>query len=94
TMYQLSPGSCQRLHDTVSPYDPILNQPHILQILAIKALTSANSVDRYRVILSDGVHFIQAVFATQLNQYVQEKQIQRYSVISIEKMACNQLQEK
>ncbi|KIL66429.1 hypothetical protein M378DRAFT_389366 [Amanita muscaria Koide BX008] len=97
TMYQLSPGSCQRLHDTVSSYDPILNQPHILQILSIKVLnltTSENSVDRYRVILSDGVHFIHAMLATQLSQYVQEKQIQRYSVISIEKMTCNQLQEK
>ncbi|KIL54188.1 hypothetical protein M378DRAFT_867989 [Amanita muscaria Koide BX008] len=94
TMYQLSPGSCQRLHDTVSSYDPILNQPHILQILAIKALTSANSVDRYRVILSDGVHFIQAMFALQLNEYVEEKQIQKYSVISIEKSTCSGLQGK
>ncbi|KIL69845.1 hypothetical protein M378DRAFT_68419 [Amanita muscaria Koide BX008] len=96
-MHQLTAGSCQRLHNTVSSDAPILSQPHIMQILSIKVVNptaNANSVDRYRMIMSDGVHYIQAMLATQLNQYVQEKQIQRYSVIAVEKMTCNQLQGK
>ncbi|KAM6501848.1 hypothetical protein JOM56_001825 [Amanita muscaria] len=93
-MYQLSAGSCQRLHDTVSSDDPILNQPHILQILSIKGLNptaSANSVGRYRTVMSDGVHYILAMLATRLNRYVQEQQIQKHSVIFVEKMDWHQL---
>ncbi|KIL66423.1 hypothetical protein M378DRAFT_10120 [Amanita muscaria Koide BX008] len=92
-MYQLSPGSCQRLHDAVSPYDPIFSQPHILQILSIEMLypPTANSIERYRMIMSDGVHYIQVMLAARLNQDIHEKKIQKYSVIFVEKMECNHL---
>ncbi|KAI6003927.1 hypothetical protein EDD15DRAFT_2457238 [Pisolithus albus] len=45
----------------------------IKKVTAVSAATSA--IDRYRIIMSDGVHFIQAMLATQLNDLVSNEEI-------------------
>jgi replication factor A1 len=97
-MHQLSAGSCERIFNTTSPGDPVLSELHTLQILSIKLVNSnmstGNPVDRYRIIMSDGIHYFQAMLATQLNPYVQDKRIERHSVVTIEKMTSNPMNGK
>ncbi|KAI0780628.1 replication factor-a protein [Trametes elegans] len=51
-------------------------------------------MDRYRVIVSDGEHFLQSMLATQLNHLVEEEQIVKHSVAVVEKFTCNLVQDK
>jgi replication factor A1 len=95
-MYQLTSGSCVRIHNATSQDDPVFNDNHVLQILSIKPISppAPNAVPRFRIILSDGLHYVQAMLATQLNQYVQDQQIQKHSIIQVSKMSCNTVQNK
>ncbi|KAI0672914.1 replication factor-a protein [Trametes maxima] len=51
-------------------------------------------MDRYRVIVSDGVNFLQSMLATQLNHLVEEEQVLKHSIAVIEKFTCNLVQGK
>jgi replication factor A1 len=94
-MHELTSGSCVRIHNATSD-DPVFDDNHVLQILSIKPISipTPNAVPRFRIILSDGVHYVQAMLANQLNRYVQDQQIQKHSVIQVSKMSCNILQNK
>ncbi|PFH54257.1 hypothetical protein AMATHDRAFT_72762 [Amanita thiersii Skay4041] len=93
--HQLSVGSCLRLHSAAAD-DVLLNAPHILQVLSTKKVnpSATGPVDRFRIILSDGTHFIQAMLATQLNSMIQDESIRRYTIVCVEKMTSNYVQEK
>ena len=95
-MYELTSGSCVRFHNATSQYDPAFDDNHVLQILAIKpiSLSDPNAEPRFRIILSDGVHYVQAMLGIQLNKYVLDQQIQKYSVIQASKMTCAFFQNK
>lgn len=82
----------------VDPKDPIWESTPTLQLLSIKLVGSANTTpapadgdrpDRYRIIISDGKHFLQAMLATQLNDMVQTNMIGKNTIATIEKMVCN-----
>ncbi|EAU88740.1 replication factor-A protein 1 [Coprinopsis cinerea okayama7 len=99
TDVQLTAGSCERLQ-FANPQDAsVFESPHTIQFLSIKKVNTANPnsnapVDRYRIIISDGVHFIQAMLATQLNELVQNNSIGKHTVAVVERATCNYVQEK
>ncbi|TFK42451.1 replication factor-a protein [Crucibulum laeve] len=93
--FQLTAGSATSLHNSSPDDEDIFDAPHTVQFLSIKKVnSSANSVDRYRIIMSDGEHFVQAMLATQLNGMVQDNTIGKNTVAVIEKLTCNYVQEK
>lgn len=67
---------------------------YVFQILSLKPVNQPQGTPRYRIILSDGVHFMQAMLATQLNNLIQDGTIVKHSVIKIERLTCNYLQGK
>jgi replication factor A1 len=95
-MFQLTTGSVHRLHDADPDDDDLFSMPHTLQILSIKKVNAAatGSVDRYRIIISDGISFMQAMLATQLNHMVNDNTIGKHTVIAVDKLTCNIVQEK
>ncbi|KAF8623485.1 hypothetical protein AX15_006268 [Amanita polypyramis BW_CC] len=94
--YQLTVGSCAQLHSVSSKDNSALDKEHVLQVLSIKQVNAPTpSVPvRYRIIVSDGENYIQVLLATQLNQYVQDQEIQRNSVIKIAKAMYSVAQNK
>jgi hypothetical protein len=46
------------------------------------------------LILSDGIHFIQAMLATQINRLVTENLVDKLSVIRLDNYACNVVQNR
>lgn len=95
--FQLTSGICARLHSPAPGDADILNQPCTLQLLSVKkvSLASANQpTDRYRIIISDGVNYAQAMLATQLNNYVTEGRIAKNTVAKLTKMTSNSVQDK
>lgn len=95
-MVQLTAGSCYRLQHATPEDEELFNGQHTVQFLSIKKVNSVNpgGVDRYRIIMSDGIYFIQAMLATQLNSMVNDNTIGKHTIAVIEKLTCNYVQEK
>ncbi|KAG6814572.1 hypothetical protein H0H92_000100 [Tricholoma furcatifolium] len=95
-MVQLSAGICNRLAQASPDDHELFNGPHTVQFLSIKKVNAPNqgAIDRYRIIISDGINFLQAMLATQLNSMVSDATIGKHTVAVIEKLTCNYVQEK
>jgi replication factor A1 len=98
-MSQLTVGTCARLHHATSSEDEVFHTLHTVQFLTVKKVnpnstTNNPTVDRYRIILSDGVNLVQAMLATQLNSLVYENKIGKHTVTVLEKVTLNYVQEK
>ena len=93
---QLTAGICSRINNNVSDDDELFNMQPTVQLLSFKKIppTSGPSVDRYRVIVSDGEHFLQSMLATQMNYIVEEDQIGKGAIAVIEKFSVNLVQGK
>ncbi|KAJ7709439.1 hypothetical protein B0H17DRAFT_998734 [Mycena rosella] len=95
-MIQLTGGSCEALQNAAPGDAALFDATHTLQLLSLKLVNSnsASAVDRYRIIVSDGEFFIQAMLATQLNPLVQNEQIRKNTIVNVTKMTCNFVQDK
>ncbi|KAJ8483106.1 hypothetical protein ONZ51_g4913 [Trametes cubensis] len=94
---QLTTGICARLNSSENDDDDLFNSQPIVQFLSFKRVPPSggtSTMDRYRVIVSDGEHFLQSMLATQLNPLVEEEQIVKHSIAVIEKFTCNLVQGK
>ncbi|XP_072050773.1 uncharacterized protein [Amphiura filiformis] len=86
----LTGGAIKELADSGNYTKPVV------QLLALKKL-SANTcsgngtTDRYRVLLSDGVHSNPAMLGVQLNKLVEDNALELFSVIQLDKFVCNPL---
>lgn len=96
----LSAGICQRLHTGDSSDQSLWSTKPTLQFLSIKKVVPGGpnnpnaTTDRYRIIISDGVHFLQAMLATQLNYLVEEDRIGKHTIALIENMSCQTITDK
>ncbi len=97
---QLTAGICERLNtpgDNDEEQETLWNSQPTVQILSIKKVgttTGPNALDRYRIIVSDGEFFLQAMLATQLNKLVEEGTVGKNTVVVINKFTSNYVQEK
>jgi replication factor A1 len=99
----LSGGICQRLHAGDSNDQSVWSTKPTLQFLSIKKVVPGTNpgpnnpnatTDRYRIIISDGLHFLQAMLATQLNYLVEEDRIGKNTIAHIENMSCQTIADK
>ncbi|KAJ7112422.1 hypothetical protein C8R43DRAFT_1099590 [Mycena crocata] len=95
-MIQLTAGSCEGLQNAAPGDASRFDATHTLQLLSVRSVNSntTSTVDRYRIIISDGVHFIQAMLATQLNHLVTDNEIRKNTIVNVTKMTCNFVQDK
>ena len=94
---ELSSGVILRLSNPEDKSEELLNSKPVLQILSVKKVGPApgpGNSDRYRIIVSDGEHFLQAMLATQLNNIIEEAQFGKNAIIRITQFTCNMVQEK
>ncbi|KAF5356589.1 hypothetical protein D9758_008222 [Tetrapyrgos nigripes] len=89
--HELEEGVCAHLAAATSRKDILFTTPHVLQVLAVKKIgteNSSSSTDRFRVILSDGKYFTQAILAIQLNYLIYEHTIDKHTIIRTVRMSC------
>lgn len=96
---QLTAGICERLNNATdtNELEALWSSEPTVQILSIKKVGPTSgpaATDRYRIIVSDGEFFLQAMMATQLNRFVEEGHVGKNTVVVIEKFTCNYVQEK
>lgn len=96
--FNLSSGACAQIIKAPADDTATQNLQPTVQFLSIKKVTntgtSGASLDRYRLIVSDGTHFIQAMLATQLNYLVENDTIKKLCVAVLEKYTSNIVQNK
>jgi replication factor A1 len=101
TDFTLSEGICLRLNTGDKDDEALWNSKPTLQFLSIKKVIPATSLDnpnastdRYRIIISDGQHFLQAMLATQLNYLVEEDRVGKNTIAVIDSMSCQTILDK
>ncbi|KAL6301589.1 replication factor-a protein [Sparassis latifolia] len=97
--HQLTAGFCERINNLTVEDDALYNSKPTVQFLSFKKVPPASgaanaNVDRYRIIVSDGEHFLQSMLATQLNYLIEEDQIAKQTIAVIENFTCNVVQDK
>ncbi|KAG4305759.1 hypothetical protein PORY_000669 [Pneumocystis oryctolagi] len=86
---------------SVGSLKPILNtqpgapQKPIFQVLQVKKLTSVNSgVERYRVVLSDSIHYAQSMLASQKNELVVSGKLHKGAIVELTQFSVNMMKER
>ncbi|TIB62317.1 hypothetical protein E3P77_03868 [Wallemia ichthyophaga] len=71
-------------------------QNPVVQVLQVKKATASqpNAPDRYRMVLSDGVFYMQAMLGTQLNHLPEQEVLVKNSVIRMTNYAVNTVQNR
>mmetsp|Transcript_49111 Transcript_49111/g.59510 ORF Transcript_49111/g.59510 Transcript_49111/m.59510 type:complete len:657 (+) Transcript_49111:146-2116(+) len=66
-----------------------------LQVINVKQYAAGvNSTERFRLILSDGTHYVQAMLATQINNLVHDGSIVENSIITVKEFLTNLVHNK
>ncbi len=67
----------------------------LMQVMDIRQIGNAQSTqERYRLVLSDGIHLQQAMLATQLNEKVKNNLAVKGSVVQLLEYICNTVQNR
>ena len=68
----------------------VMGNPLTVQVISLKSVTNnGSSSTRYRVIVSDGAHFMQGMLATQMNHLAENGTLQENSIIVIHDAISN-----
>ncbi|KAF9527021.1 hypothetical protein CPB83DRAFT_857001 [Crepidotus variabilis] len=97
---QLTGGICKKLLTAPTDDPDVFESEHTVQFLSVKQVSGGPSTDpskpsgpeRFRIIMSDGVNFMQAMLATQLNSMVFEEKLPKNAIAVVEKITCNIVQ--
>ncbi|KAF3911798.1 hypothetical protein AA313_de0207414 [Arthrobotrys entomopaga] len=67
----------------------------VLQVLLVKKIDAQGTTpSRYRVVLSDGLHFTQGMVATQVNQIMAEGKIDKGSIVKLTEFGTGKVKDK
>ncbi|GAB5586089.1 Replication factor A protein 1 [Umbelopsis nana] len=91
-MAQPTSGSIKAIYNDQK--DSPLCQNPVVQVINIKKVPTSNNVNRYRVVISDGVYFMQAMLASQHTPLVENETLQKYSLLVLKDYVCNSLQNR
>jgi replication factor A1 len=90
-MATLSAGSVQAIFQGQGGLKPTLQ---ILELRRVQSpqSTAGPSPERYRVICSDGQHYLLGMLATQLNARVASKELDAFTIIRVDDYLCQPVQ--
>ncbi|KAJ7537757.1 hypothetical protein O6H91_11G021100 [Diphasiastrum complanatum] len=67
----------------------------VVQVLDVRQIGTAQTVqERFRLLLSDGSYVLQAMLATQLNEYVKAGQVKKGTLVQLQEYICNTVQNR
>lgn len=94
---ELTGGSLMKLLNSQEDDEQLWTAGHVIQIVSMKKVANPGregQLERYRLIISDGAHYTQAMLATQLNHMVDDERLRKLDVVKVEKLTCNTVQNK
>ncbi|KAJ3134391.1 Replication factor A protein 1, partial [Irineochytrium annulatum] len=69
----------------------------VLQVISMKKLasdSSSSAPDRYRIMVSDGINYMQSMLSSSMNRMVEDETIARYGIIMLKHYICNEVSGK
>ena len=74
-----------------SPPESTVLPEIILQVIHLKHLQSSTNggADRFKLVVSDGSHYMSAMLSSQLNTFVTSNALTRYSVLKLKRYMVN-----
>jgi len=89
--FELTDGAIARIHGGDTTGNPVVQ---VMEIKKIAAPNAQTSQDKYRLVISDGQYFQQALMGTQLNSLVTEEQIRVNAAVRLNEFLCNVVQNR
>ena len=90
---QLTSGFCDEIASSTNPEDPVWSSSPVVQFVQAKPV-DIGSQGRWRTVISDGVHVMQAMVVTQLNPMFENGELGKGSIARIERFTINKLQNR
>jgi hypothetical protein len=94
---RLTPGAVKEiwdLPDGPGTIKPVLQVADLRPITTKSAATAARQSERFRLLLSDGVHSQQAMLSTDHNNLVKDGSLRVGSIVCLQEITCNTIQER
>ena len=88
---QLTTGVCDEIASSTGTEDPVWSTTPVLQIVQAKVIET-NGQTRWRTVISDGVHVLQAMVITQYNTLFENGDAGKGTIIRINRFAINTIQ--
>ncbi|KAL6619665.1 hypothetical protein ACP70R_034804 [Stipagrostis hirtigluma subsp. patula] len=92
---QLSPGAVAAISEHKDGDGTL--QP-VLQVMDVRQVANTNkpagSTERFRMVLSDGVHTLQSMLATAENYRVRDGSIRKGSILHLQEFTCSTIQHR
>ncbi|CAO2819718.1 unnamed protein product [Amaranthus hypochondriacus] len=85
----LTEGAIERMCNGDHDLKPVLQ---VADIRLVNTQNPSNATERYRLLLSDGVHLQQGMLATQRNELVKSGVLQKGSIVQLIQSVCNVIQ--
>ena len=90
---QLTAGVCDGIASSTNPQDPVWSTSPVLQFVQAKSVETGEQT-RWRTVISDGVHVMQAMVVTQLNHMFENGDVGKGSIVRVERFALNKIQNR
>lgn len=90
---QLTTGVFDELASSTNPDDPVWSTSPIVQFIQAKPIETGDHA-RWRAVISDGAHVMQAMVVTQLNSMLENGEVVKGSIIRVERFAINVIQNR
>lgn len=91
---QLTAGLCDQIASSTGPQDPIWTTSPIVQVLQAKAI-KIKSRTVWRILISDGIHILQAIASTpKSNTLLENEHVRRGSIVRIQRMAAGPINDR
>jgi hypothetical protein len=87
---QLTTGVCDQIA-SANPTDSVWSSAPIMQIVQAKIIET-NGQTRWRAVISDGEHVLQAMVVTQLNPLFENGEAGKGTIIRVQRFAINTIQ--
>ncbi|ORZ17202.1 hypothetical protein BCR42DRAFT_374342 [Absidia repens] len=87
-MDQVTQGAVKILHD--NDLSNPLHKNCLVQVINVKSIATSAGGTRYRIIVSDGTHFMQAMLAAVHSPLIDEGQIKKFSIVRLTEAVCNE----
>lgn len=95
----ITKGIITRMHHAQAGDEELYRSGPVVQLLSVKSVTANpqagnGPAERFRLILSDGEFYVQAMLATQINSLVHNEEIVKHSIIQLEQFTSSSVKGK
>lgn len=91
---QLTPGAVAAMCEHAEGERSLGSLKPVLQVVDVRRVSNSQSAERFRMLLSDGVHTLQSMLATAENYRIKDGAIVKGTIIHLQEFTCSTIQSR